>query len=270
MSSVTSRTPHSSLYVVERLDSKNFPAWKFRTELILKDRGLWKCIEPLSPSSKSVVPSSAEEQSALAQIALNVSDEVIPLVRRASTAREAWKLVCERYEQKGLSARVFLRRKLFNIKYVEGEFMQTHLNNIRDIADQLESIKAGIKDEDLAMTVLCSLPERFDSFIVQMEGRDIEQLTFDFVSGRLLAEFNRQEQSRGGEVYNENAEEGSAHYTRSSKRTTPRSKLKCSFCKREGHTLEKCWDKHGKPPSVRNGNESPTSPTAHTVYEGSY
>jgi gag-polypeptide of LTR copia-type len=253
---VVNRTPYSGLYSVERLNSTNYPAWKFRTELILKDRDLWKCIEPSSPSAKSA-PSKVEEQSALAQIALNVSDEVIPLVRRATTAREAWKLVCERYEQKGLSARVFLRRKLFNIKYIEGESMQTHLNNIRDIADQLESIKAGIKDEDLAMTVLCSLPERFDSFIVQMEGRDITDLTFDFVSGRLLAEFTRQEHTRSGE--SNDGSQVSALYSKSQR--TPRSKSKCTFCGLIGHTEERCWDKHGRPKQKGN-TEEPSSLTA--------
>jgi hypothetical protein len=114
------------------------------------------------------------------------------------------------------------------------------------------------------MTVLCSLPERFDSFIVQMEGRDVNDLTFDFVSGRLLAEFTRQEQSRRDELDSDS--QVSALYSKSQR--TSRSKSKCTFCGVIGHTEERCWDKHGRPKQKGN-TEEPSSLTAISDFDRS-
>ena len=85
MSSSTSNVP--TLYQVDKLNNHNFTTWKFRLQMILKARKLWKYVDP------GVVGLDAEnqekDQEALSQIALTVSDGVIGHIRNAKTAREA-------------------------------------------------------------------------------------------------------------------------------------------------------------------------------------
>jgi len=171
----------------------------------------------------------------MAQIVLTLSDEVSHIVQRANvhTAREVWQLLCKQFEQKGLSSRVYLRRKLLNVKYVQGESMQQHLSRVSDLANQLQSVGAGVSDEDLALIVLCSLPERYEPFIVQMESRPITEVTFDFVAGRLLAEAARQE---------ENKLQSNLYGPLTG--FTARIGKPCSHCNRPGHVEATCWDKH--------------------------
>ena len=123
----TSTHTHNSLYQVPLLTTTNFPTWKFKIEAILQDRGLWPCVVPvpLSATSTSVPPTADQEQKALTQIRLTVSEEIIPLVRPCKTAREAWVAICDQFEQKGITSRVSLKRQLFNCKWTDTVTMQT-------------------------------------------------------------------------------------------------------------------------------------------------
>jgi gag-polypeptide of LTR copia-type len=258
---------HSGLYAVEKLNQTNFLTWQFRQAYILRDRGLWKCIEPPPPSAKSTPPTEKEEQSALTQIVLNVSDEVIPLLHTVKTAKEAWTAICNQYQQKGLSTRVHLRRKLITTTYnSQGDSMSDHLNKIRELANQLRSLGCEVSDEELAIITLSSLPTQFEAFIVQMESRPIQEITFDFISGRLLAEDSRQrERQEDGSTTTPVALVGKAAgkpiaINRRHRRTT----VTCIYCNRPGHTVEKCWDKEddekeGKSNHVANLSTFPDS-----------
>jgi hypothetical protein len=141
MSSATSVS--TNLYQVDKLTNNNFTTWKFRVEMVLKARKLWKYVET---EAGATVKEKEEEQEALSQIALTVSDGVIGHIRNAKTARQAWLKICSVFEQKGLSSQVFLLRKLLNVKLDDGESMQSHINKIRELSDQLEAIGDPVRD----------------------------------------------------------------------------------------------------------------------------
>ena len=239
---MSDKTSLNSLYQVPQLTTTNFPTWKFKVESVLQDRGLWACIvPPVYTSSKSSPspPTADQEQKALTQIRLTVSDEIIPLVRPCKTAKEAWEAICEQFEQKGITSRVSLKRQLFNSKWNDNVPMQSHINSLRSLALQLETVGSPVSDEDLAVVLLCSLGPRFDSLVVQMEGRPASDITFNFVSGRLLAEYNRQlSNTADGEPF---APGQYALFARSHGGRPRRSF--CTYCNRKGHTEATCWDK---------------------------
>jgi hypothetical protein len=242
-----------SLYSVELLDATNFVTWKYRVQLVLKSRRLWKYVDgtavmpPPSASVKEWDTWHDHNQQALSQIALTVSNSVIGHIRTAVTAQEAWTKICSVYEQKGLAAKVFLRRKLLNLKLNGGTRMQDHINTVRNLSEQLSAIGVPISDGDLAITLLCSLPESYDFVAIALESRPEADVTFDVVSTRLLAEELRQDEAHSQLLTNTtiNAEIGAF-------RTTIKSKLTCSYCGRSNHTEDKCWDKHGRPSDQRN------------------
>ena len=80
-----------------------------------------------------------------------VSDSILPTVRHVRTSKEAWIKISPVFEQKGLSAQVFLRRRLVNLRFEEGESMQSHLNTIRDLVDELSAINVHVKDRNLLL-----------------------------------------------------------------------------------------------------------------------
>jgi hypothetical protein len=239
-----------SLYSVPLLNATNFTTWKYRVQLVLKGRRLWKYVDgsTAAPSPTADLKEKDEweesDQQAHSQIALTVSDSVISHLRNTTSAKEAWLKICSVFEQKGLAAKVFLRRKLLNLRKGQ-EPMQEHINTVRDLAEQLNAIGAPISDGDLAITLLCSLPETYDPIIIALESRDPKDVTFDVVAARLLAEELRQSESLHMPMSSiERAESALAVRAGAHK---PKLGKACTFCGRSGHAESQCWDKHGKP-----------------------
>ena len=311
----TSSSSSSSLYAIDKLTGDNFSSWKFRLQLVLMDRGLWEIVDGTevaptvllggnsgdgalsitdggsSGSGKvKVDPISNTEylnwkkrdNQALAQIALTICNTELVHIRNAKSSHEAWKKICTVYEAKGLTAKIFLRRKFFNIKYIDSNVgsMQQHINVISDLAHQLDSISAGVSDEDMAMTLLCSLPESYDYLIVALESRNSNDLTFDFVSSRLLNEEKRKEEQSNvnanivgygknvsiannmnginnqvNNVNNDNTGNSNiALYSKSFNGNNGnnvskfnKANIKCTYCNKKNHTEATCYKKHGYP-----------------------
>lgn len=242
----------NNLYQIEKLNNKNFSSWKFKVQMVLKARKLWKYIEN-SEVNLSNVKEVEGDQEALSQIALTVGDPLLGHIRNAKSAHETWKQICSVFEQKGLSTRIFLRRKLINLKLDESVPMQSHISEIRELADQLESIGDTVKDTELAIILLCSLPERYNPLIITLEGRPANEITFDSVSSRLLAEEERQKESGAFQL---NSGAGVFFAGKKNKYRGKLSSKTCSFCQRTGHTVENCWDKNGRPERKVNGNDA--------------
>lgn len=230
----------NSMYQIDKLNQNNFTIWKYRIEMVLKARKLWKYVEAEAGDDKAEIE---KEQEALAQIALSVSDNVVGHIRGTKTAKAAWEKICSVFEQKGLATQIFLRRKLINLKFVDSEPMQNHINKIRELADQLDSIGDTVKDKELAIIVLCSLPERYDSLILSLEARSPSDLTFDFVAGRLLAEEERQKEQSINSNNNDNINPVAMFSSAGKDRN---GKSVCHYCKKPGHFERNCWDKHGR------------------------
>ena len=215
--------------------------------MILIDRGLWSIVDgsevkpDQSTDKVSYDKFTKRDNQALAQIVLTVSSPQLIHVRNATSAREAWCKLCSAFEAKGIAAKIYLRRQFLNIKLIDdGCSMQEHINKVRDLADQLNEIDLDtVKDQDLAMTLLCSLPDRYDSLIVSLESRPSKDLTSDYVINRLLAEECRQHEQ--AQTNNESIVQSA------NKARVTSAQVKCTYCKKPNHNEATCYRKYGYP-----------------------
>ena len=128
--------------------------------MILIDRGLWEVVDgtikaPIvtegdEASQAKLVEWKRKDNCALAQISLTIGNTELVHVKGAKTSHEAWEKICGVYEAKGLAAKIFLRRKFFNVKLKEGDTIQAHINYVRELAEQLDAIGAAVTDSDIA------------------------------------------------------------------------------------------------------------------------
>ena len=146
---------YNNLYQIEKLNNNNFSSWKYKVQMILKCRKLWKYVDG-SVVDLTPAKDAEADQEAHSQIVLTISDQLVGHVRGAKSACEAWKQICSVFEQKGLSSQIFLYRKLLKVKFNESGTMQSHISNIRELSDQLESIGNPVKDKELAIILLSS------------------------------------------------------------------------------------------------------------------
>ena len=67
----------------------------------------------------------------------------------------------------------------------EGNSINTHLKEMKELTDKLSSIGTLISEEDQVITLLGSLPPSFSTVVTALEAH-VDDLTMDFVQQQLI------------------------------------------------------------------------------------
>ena len=120
--------------------------------------------------------------------------------------------------------------------------MLDHVNKVKALVDQLVCLEVPVRDEDIVMTLLESLPASFEYLITAMETMPMKELTMDYVTMRLMHEMSkRKEKEPQGEdvamVLRQNKGDNSF----------PRQGAKsCFYCGKPGHIARFCYKAKNK------------------------
>jgi len=137
-SKTTSVSMTSLTQSIEKLDGamatgqSNYNAWRFRIIRILKEKDLLSAIE----DSSNTLSSNKDDQ-AFTIITLNIKDSQIPYIQDATSTKEAWSALQEVHQGIGMNGRMVLMQRLWGLRMSEEEDMAQHLNEFREIANQL-------------------------------------------------------------------------------------------------------------------------------------
>ena len=177
---------------IEKLDGSmatgqsNYNAWRFRIIGILKEKELQQALEDSTVSS-------SKDDLAFTIITLNIKDSQIPYIQNATTAKEAWAALKEVHQGIGTNGRMILMQRLWALKISEGQDMAEHLNQFRELANQLRSLSSEDKegdDSELVTILTLSLPASYEPLVIALQsGSDL--ITFDIMAGKLLQESAR-------------------------------------------------------------------------------
>ena len=181
----SSQVPTSSAkYEVPKFDGgTSFSLWKIRMRSSLMLQGLWKAVEEkfsgVSEESKVEL-----QERALSAIFMSVTDSVLREIATEKTASDAWKKLEELYSGKLLTNRLYLKKRLYNLRMVEGTPLKQHLDVFNSIIMDLRNIDIKVESEDQALIVLSSLPASYESFVdTLLYGKDT--ILLDDVSNAL-------------------------------------------------------------------------------------
>ena len=120
-------------------------------------------------------------------IRLCVSDSVLLNISGEAMTKALWDKLETLYQSKSLVNKLFLRKKLYNLRMKDGDSVTEHLNAFNTVVSQLASVDIKILDEDKCISLLCSLPDSWDSLVIAI-GSNATALQFDEIVSALLTE----------------------------------------------------------------------------------
>jgi hypothetical protein len=109
---------------------------------------------------------------------------------------DLWDKLKKLYQSKSLVNKLFLRKKLYNLRMRDGDSVVENLNTSNTMVSQLVSVEIKILDEDNCISLLCYLPYSWDILVVSI-GSNTISLKFDEVVSSLLSEDMRQKNMEG-------------------------------------------------------------------------
>ena len=177
---------------VNKFNEKNYQLWKMQMEDYLYERDL--CL-PLSGNTKKPMSMTDKEwdihnRKELGTIQMCLVASVTFNISKEMTTDNLMLALAKLYEKPSASNKVFLMKRLFNMKMSEGGSVVDHLNDFNTVTSQLCSVGVNFDDEVRAPLFLCSLPECWNGLVMAISNSvsGSSTLKFDDVVDAILGE----------------------------------------------------------------------------------
>ena len=245
---------------IRKFDGSNFALWKNQMRDVLVQR---KQTRPLGGKAKKpndMDDDDWEELDALTMstIRLHLADSVYFTVLDSQNSEELWKKLCNTYEKETAANKVYLMRKLYDLRMKDTDSIASHLNQFDALWSQLQAQKMTMDDELKAVFLLCTLPSSWDTFCTAISASVPNgKLVYNDISGALLGEEIRRKSmvsSQVGDAYNvrdsgygKNQQRGrsqnrNSHGNHDKSRSKSRKRLvECHYCHKKGHIKKDCY-----------------------------
>jgi hypothetical protein len=177
---------------VKKFNGQNYQLWKMQMEDYLYQKDLFL---PLGGIAKKTTAMKDEEwefldRKALGTIRLSLAMSVDFNILKEKKMKDLMDALAKLYEKPSASNKVFLMKRLFNMKMPKGGSVADHLNEFNMVTNQLSSVKVDFDDEFRALLILCSLPKSWNDLVMVVSNSVVGSNTskFDDVVGVILSE----------------------------------------------------------------------------------
>ena len=75
--------------------------------------------------------------------------------------------------------------------------MQEYISAVLRLVEQLRGVGEEVSDQQVAMLLLCGLPDEFETLITALEARDEDELTLEYVKNKLVDAYKRKKDGHG-------------------------------------------------------------------------
>ena len=196
-----------------------------------------------------------KDERVLGDLILSISTPLRGIIRNVGTAKEAWEKVLAVYETKLASNILHLKKELYQCRMEDStakDAMQTHISRMRNLIDRLASVGTDISAEDAGVQLYLSLPDSYSQISAALSLKPVDELTFDVVAAVLLQEERRLQGLTSASLSATAKAESAFAAAVSPAGKAPRPK--CDHCGRRGHTVARCFRKHGYPEDESDGD----------------
>jgi hypothetical protein len=177
---------------IEKFHCRNFELWKLKMEYLFVDREQWTMV---CPSTHLTRMSTEEweklERREISMIRLCLAYLVLLNVSGEDLSKKLWDKLGSLYQLKSLVNKLFLRKKLYLLRMIDGSSVIEHLNLFNIILIHLSFVDIKIIEEEKCIILLCSLLESWDSLVVTIRSNTNTLALEDVVASMLSKEMRR-------------------------------------------------------------------------------
>ena len=224
---------NTAKFSVAKLTDTNYQPWKFKVKMLLIREGSWNCVEgdvPSNPDANWI----ALDQKAQSTISLSIDDGQIVHIYKCETANEMWRELQKVHERANLCNKLYLIRKLYQSKLKDDQDIQDYIRSVLELVERLHGIGENIPDFHVAALLLSGLPDSYETLVTALDARPDDELTLEYVKGKLVDEFQRKTGS------NVTSKSTSALKVVQASNDTRKETRECFFCKKTGHLKKEC------------------------------
>ena len=236
-------------------DGSNFSTWRYRVKTVLEIRGLLPIVDGTEPrpvpttqdpKSTEIANWDSRDREAKAQITLTIKDEPLNGVMHATSSKEAWDKLNERYQGTGKQTIAYLIAELFRGTLDDQSPLGPQMDSIIQKGHIINTLGVSLDDQLIAIAIVISLPPSYETLKTILTSSD-DKLTTEKVTAQVL----RQEKDRkhGSEIallarhgqFKKGKGGNAGGKGKDSK--DEKKKVKCGFCGKKGHGEEECRKK---------------------------
>ena len=105
------------------------------------------------------------DKKARSTIIISLGDSLIREVVKEKTVVGLWAKLEQLYMTKSLANRLYIKKKMFSLRMIEGASLDEHIDEFNKVCDELETIDEGLSDESKALLLISSLPKLYEYFM---------------------------------------------------------------------------------------------------------
>jgi hypothetical protein len=253
---------------IEPLGKENFDTWKIQIEALLIKNDSWKYVNGTIPKPKeppeAVTTWESNDAKARSDLILTICPSELKQIKNCPTSKDIWNKLHSVYQSQGPARKAMLLKTLILLKMKNGEDMRDHIRNFFDVVDKLEEMELCIINDLLAILLLYSIPDEYETFRIAIELKlkrnylpQLEALKIKLLEEYEARKRNSKENVSDAMFINKNPGR-SSQPKKSEESKTERFKFACHTCGKIGHMAKDCRSKLFKP---KNPKTKPTEST---------
>ena len=203
----------------------------------MKAAGLWTYI---TGTARGEEEDASKEQKVFYLILQCIGQKYVPMVMNCQTTKDMWDTLCQTFQRKAVSNKVFTLMQLYGLRMKKGTQIQDHLRKLNELADQLAAIGEEISEIHKVAILLRSVQESYSTLVTALLARGDDELTLVFVTQALL-----DEEQRRGKFNSDSGPEVESRSSDSALRAgcpfrNGQSSSTCQYCHEPGHFIRNC------------------------------
>ena len=163
--------------------------------MALVKENLWSIVSgtevtPAETVAEKLAKFEAQRDKALAIIVLSVDTSLLYLLGDPEDPVIVWNTYWKKFQKKTWANKLSLRRRLNNLRLQDKDSVKDHVKSMTEIFNELAVIGAPKEEEDKVVTLLASLPDKFNMLVTALEENS-EVPSMEIVTERLFHEENK-------------------------------------------------------------------------------